>query len=313
MVSQRFAERRPDGPRVRADGLEFPDVVILLFGGCLKGPEPRDHFLADVEAAVADGRQQPLVQTNTVGIALEVPQLEGKLPQGVGAVNNGDDPLRAGEAADPRDGEHLRRQVGDVAEMENLRLRRDGLFEAVVEIVRRRGDRELQAVHFDVIAPHPLVPRRQHTGVVLLGRDHLIASLQVDPVLYNLQRLARAARQGHLLGVASKLLGHAHADRLDSVGNRALIKNGRHVDHIHVAHFGFQRHPRRRAGEAVIQVDDRAVQLEIQLDFPPVELVLGDVFGRSTGDRLGRCQDALKIQLPGGGRNRSDRSGRAQK
>ena len=197
--------------------------------------------------------------------------------------------------------------------MENFRLRRDGLFETVVEIVRRRRDGELEAVHFDAIAPHALVPRRQHAGVVLLGRDHFIPGLKVEPVLHDLQRLAGAARQGQLLRVTSELRGHAQADRLDALGNGALIKNGRHVDHIHVAHFRFQCDPGRRAGKAVVQVDDCAVQLEIHLDLPPVELVFRDVFGRSAGDRLGRCQDALETQPSGRGRDRSGGSGRTQK
>ena len=179
--------------------------------------------------------------------------------------------------------------------MENFRSRRDGLLEPPVEIVRRRRDGELNAGHFDVFAPHALVPRRQHAGVVLLGREHFIPGLKVDPVLRDLQRLAGAARQGHLLRVTSELRGHAQADRLDAIGNGTLIKNGRHVDHVHVAPFRFQRHPRRRAGKAVIQVDDRAVQLETpsgspasrtRLSRPPQAACL-----RPTGKLPGRVRE----------------------
>ncbi len=93
MVCQRLAERRPDTPRVRPDGLKLSDVVVLLFRGRLQGPEPWNHLLPHVEAAISDRRQQPLVETDAVGIALEVPQLKRKLSQGVSAVNDGHDPF----------------------------------------------------------------------------------------------------------------------------------------------------------------------------------------------------------------------------
>src|SRR4030067_3199091 len=83
MERQCFAERRPDGPGVRPDGLELANIGILLLGSRLPRPEFRDHVSAYVQATVPDRRQQPLVDADSVGIAFEVTQLERGMPQGV--------------------------------------------------------------------------------------------------------------------------------------------------------------------------------------------------------------------------------------
>jgi len=40
------------------------------------------------------------------------------------------------------------------------------------------GIRRAVVEAFRIVAPHALVPRRQHAGVVLLGREHFIPGLQ---------------------------------------------------------------------------------------------------------------------------------------
>ena len=157
---QRFAQRRPDGPGVRPDGLKLANIVILLFGSRLQGPEFRDHLPADVQAAVPDRRQQPLVEADSVGVALEVPQLERKVPQGVRAVDDRDYSPGAGQTRNSLHREELGRQVGDVGEMKDLRLRRDRFLKPLVEIVLCRRHRELESCHLDPLAPHALVPGR---------------------------------------------------------------------------------------------------------------------------------------------------------
>src|SRR5215510_5153398 len=122
MESQGFTKCCPDTPRVRSDRFKLPDVAILLFWGCLQRPKFRDHFLSDVERAVADGRQEPFVQANAVSIASKVPQFEREMSQSVGTVNDCDDPLRSRQPAQPRDRKHLGRQVRDMTEMEHLRF-----------------------------------------------------------------------------------------------------------------------------------------------------------------------------------------------
>ena len=237
----------------------FRILIVLHFGRCLQGPESRNHLLANVQAAVADRRQQPFMQAHPIGVAPKIPQLEWKMPEGVGAVDDSDNPPRASQAADPCQRKHLGRQVGDVAEMENFRLRRDGLLEPVVEIVPRRWDGELKACYLDAVAPHALVPSGPHAGVVLLRGDHFVPCFQIDPILSDWQRLAGATRQRHLLRVTSALRGQAQPYCLNAIGNRTLLKNRGRVDHVHVAPFRFQSDSRRRAGKTVIQVDDRAL------------------------------------------------------
>jgi hypothetical protein len=228
----------------------------------------------------------------------------------VGAVDDRHDALRPGQPRQPLDREELGREVRDVGEVEDLGPRRDGLLEHVIEEILRRGHRELQPRDLDALAPHALVPRRQHARVVLLGRDDLVPGLEVDAVLGDLQGLARTARQGHLLAVAAELVGHAPAQRLAVPGHHALIVDGQHVDHLHVPEDRIQRYPGHGAGEAVVEVDELAVELEGQLDLAPVEFVLGDVLGRLPGDGLGRLVDAgqaFRVEGHGRGAERADR------
>ena len=126
----------------------------------------------------------------------------------------------------------------------------------------------------------------------------LVAGLEVDPVLDDLEGFAGAAGQGHLLGVAAELRGHPPADGLDVLGDLALVVDGQHVDHVHVAPDRLQRDPGGGAGEAVVQVDQRAVQLEGQLDLPPEELVFRDLLGRHVRDGLDGVRDALERRRP---------------
>ena len=155
-----------------------------------------------------------------------------------------------------------------------------------------------------------LVPGGQHARVILLGRDDLVAGLEVEAVLGDLQGLAGAAGQGHLLDIAAELVGHAPADGLAVAGHHALVVDGQHVDHLHVPEDRIQGHPGHRAGEAVVEVDELAVELESELDLAPVELVLGHLLGGHAGDRLaGRLDPRQAPRVEGQGR----RPGRADR
>src|SRR5262249_10907338 len=133
MESQGLTKCCPDAPRVGSDGFKLPDVAVLLFGSRLQRPEFRDHFLSDIERAVADGRQEPFVQANAVSIASKVPQLEWEMPQSVGAVNDCYDSLRSRQAAQPCDRKHLGRQVRYMAKMEHLRFWSNCLLKQLVK------------------------------------------------------------------------------------------------------------------------------------------------------------------------------------
>ena len=77
----------------------------------------------------------------------------------------------------------------------------------LIEIVGGRRHRESEARDLDAVPPHPLIPRGEHPRIVLLGRDDLVAGLQVDAVLRDLERLARVARDREFLGIAPDLRG----------------------------------------------------------------------------------------------------------
>jgi hypothetical protein len=235
------------------------------------------------------------------------------MPQRVRAVDNGDDPLRTGQAGQPLHREELGRQVGNVSEMKDFRPRRDRLLEPLVEIILRRRHRKLESCHLDALPPHPLIPRRQHAGIILLGCNDLIASLEVDPVLDDLERLAGTASQGQLVRIASEFGRHPQADRLYIPRDHPLVMDGQHVDHVHVAPGRFEGNAWGGTGEAVIEVDERPVQLEGQLNLAPEELVFGDFLGRLIRERLDRSLDALqRIGLENRGR-RSDGGARMEK
>src|SRR5439155_23592120 len=119
----------------------------------------------------------------------------------------GDDRRDAALAREARETLHrkeLTRQVRDVAEVQDSRLRGDRALEPLIEILLRRGHGKLEPRYLDLVAPLPLVPRRQHARVILIRRDDLVAGLQVDAVLHDLQRLARVARDGDLFRIAAE-------------------------------------------------------------------------------------------------------------
>ena len=67
---------------------------------------------------------------------------------------------------------------------------------------------------------------------------------------------------------------------------------------------------RARAGVAVVQVDDGAIERERLLDVAPVALVGGDVGGAAIGDRCARRHDPL--EPVGIERDRAERPDRQQ-
>src|SRR2546427_7997637 len=77
----------------------------------------------------------------------------------------------------------------------------------------RHGEADL--LQHDAFAALSLVPRREHPRVVLIGGQHLVAPLQRDAELDDLERLARVARDRHLLRVAAEARREAAAHRLE--------------------------------------------------------------------------------------------------
>ena len=71
--------------------------------------------------------------------------------------------------------------VGDMAEVNHPRAGRDGALEEVVqlvEVLRRRGDGE--GLQDDAVAALALAPGGEHPGIVLRGRQDLVARLKLE-------------------------------------------------------------------------------------------------------------------------------------
>ena len=253
-------------------------------------PQILDQRPAHVEEAGADRRQQPLVQAGAVVVALEIAQREREVAVGVRAVDDGADAAGAGHPADRLDREDLPGQVGDVADVDHLRARRDGGFEAPRQIVQgRRRDGERDLLQHDPVALHPLLPGVEHAAVVLVGREDFVAGREVDPELRDLQRLAGVAGDRELLGIAAGAGGELAPDRfpvrlehLPHVVHRRLVRD------VQVALVGLVDDARARRDAAVVQVDDAAIEREPELDLAPERLVAGDVLGIAIAGAIDR-------------------------
>ena len=131
--------------------------------------------------------------------------LNGKVRERVRAVDDRLDAAAPRLVADLLHREDLPGEVRDVAEVQHLRRRRDRGEQPVGEIVHRlRRHRERDLRQLDAVAPDALLPRVEHPAVVLVGRHDLVAGLEVDAELRDLQRLAGVARDRDLLGVAAE-------------------------------------------------------------------------------------------------------------
>ena len=204
---------------------------------------------------------------------------------GVRPVHDHLDPARPRPLDDPLDREDLAGEVGDVTDVDDLRFRRDSALDPLGQVVLgRRGNGEGDLPDHDPLASLPLVPRREHARVVLRRREHLVPALERDPQLHGLERLARVARDRHLLGIAAEARREAAPHRLD-LGFEDLPHRvrRRRVGVVEVAPHRLLHHARARAHAAVVQVDERAVEGERLLDLEPEVFVAGDVGERATG------------------------------
>jgi hypothetical protein len=209
--------------------------------------------------------------------------------------------------------EQLSRQVGDVAEVHHLRLRRDGALHPLIQVVLRRRHGEIDAGDLDAFAARPLIPGREHAAVVLLGGQHLVAGLEVDAVLRDLEGFARIPRERELLLVAAELGREPPARRLLVLFELAAMVHRRLVAEIEVALQRVVNDGGAGTAVAVVQIDQRAIEREGGLDVAPVELVLRDVLGRSAGDLRGRREDFFDAECRERAGGTAGRTGHAKK
>ena len=202
-----------------------------------------------------------------------------------------------------------------MAEVQDLRRRRDRREQPIGELVhRRRRHRERDLLQHDPVAARALLPGVEHAAVVLVGRDDLVAGLQVDSELRDLQRFAGVARDRELLGVAAERRRQAPPHRLDvRLEDLPHVVHGRLVREVEIALERLVHDARARAAAAVVQVDDGAIEREGLLDLAPVGLVCRKLRRlASAAEGSGGGQARMGLIREGRERGGSGATGRAQ-
>ena len=187
-------------------------------------------------------------------------------------------------------------EVGDVADVDHLRLRRDRARDAVGQlgdVGRRNGEGNLR--HGDLVAAHALIPRIEHPPVILVGRHHVIAGLEIESELADLQTLAGVARDRQLLHVAADFDGELAAHLLDVGLERVPHEvNRRLVRRVEIALQRLMHDAGAGARVPVVEVDDGAIEREGLLNVAPVTLIGCDVSRQPIGDGRARRHDAVE-------------------
>src|ERR1700679_456155 len=124
---------------------------------------------------------------------------KGELSESMSAIDDGFDSPRARHFANTLHRENLAGSISDVADVDDLGLRRNGIFKYFHQIIhagRRHGEREL--LKLDSVTALALLPGGDHAAVILIGGDHFIAGLQMHTELDNLVRFPAIAGNAHL-------------------------------------------------------------------------------------------------------------------
>src|SRR2546422_211618 len=151
------------------------------------------------------------------------------------------------------------------------------VLEPEIESVRRR-----LAASFGCDPEEMAITRNASEALEIVQLGILVAAVERDPELHDLERFARVAGDGHLLGVAPEARCEPAPHRLD-LGLEDLPHRvrRRRIGIVEIAPHRFLHDARAGAHAAVVQVDDRAVERECLLDLAPEILVLRDVGGRA--------------------------------
>src|SRR5262245_21435077 len=159
-----------------ADLLELADVGAVLLFRRHQRPEAGDFRFANIKKASAVRRQQPLVQTRAVVVAIQIVVFIGEMREGVRAVDNRLEAASARQLADAFDRINLPAQVGDVTEMYDACARSDIALENLDDLIltlRRNWDGDF--FDDDPFSPLALPPRGKHSRIILVGRLTLVA------------------------------------------------------------------------------------------------------------------------------------------
>ena len=137
---------------------------------------------------------------------------------------------------------------------------------------------------------------------------------EVEAVLKDLQRLARVARDRHLLRIAAELPRQLAPDRLAVAVDQPRVVHRRQILHVEIALHRVEHDGRLRAVMPGVEIDHRAIDGERLLNLAPVDLVARRVGRRLGGDGRRRLDDGLEPgRAPPRERGRADDAGSPQK
>src|SRR5580704_18805353 len=104
--------------------------------------------------------------------------LERKLGKGVGAIHYHLNPPGPAHLDDLLHWENLTGSIRDMADMNHLGARCDRFFNPARQIIHaRRRHLKRYLLEHDAVPALALLPRGDHAAVVLIGGDHLVATL----------------------------------------------------------------------------------------------------------------------------------------
>ena len=130
------------------------------------------------------------MQARAVVVAVEIRVLERKVREGVRAVDDHFDAALAAHLADSLDREYLPGEIGDVANVNDAGARRDRALEPLIQIIHDGGGTgKRDGVELDALAAFALPPGSEHARIVLIGGEHFVAGLEVEPEDADLERL----------------------------------------------------------------------------------------------------------------------------
>ena len=296
-----------------ADLLELADVLVHFRRGRHHRPHLPDLGASHIEEAGPDRCREPLVEARAVVIAVEVALREREMGVRMRAIHDYFDPPRTAQLRDLLHREDLAREIRDVADMNDFGARRDRFLDASRQVVLgRRRHRERDLLQYDAVAPLALLPGRDHARIILRRRQHLVAALERQAQLHDLERLARVAGDRHLFGVATEARGQPAADRFDGGLDPGPHRDRRRL--IRDREVALKRridHARARGHAAIVEVDHAAIDVEGLLDLAPEVLVLryrGGVAAVDGSHHGENARQGVALERGEGGGRRKQRS-----
>ena len=120
------------------------------------------------------------MKTRAVKVTIHIGEPEGYVGKRVSSVYNTRDPPLAREFAYLFDRKYLSRRENHVRHMDNASARSNSIFvkaNQIARIIYRDG--EIKLLEHDLFPPSALLPRKDHSGVVLTGSQDLVAGYEV--------------------------------------------------------------------------------------------------------------------------------------